>query len=481
MNFHRKLNEIRGNINMIQTDYLRVTSSKTRSLITYAFGLLKTKKSQFFSFVGKKSQRKFGPPYKGWAFSINGEKQNFFVGQRKNAHGNGTDFILDIPGKIAHLFLKNFLKHENILLGVWKIKRLDAQLTLRRQVSQDELDQQYYNFSKSFNKMQKKNDTGDRARIKGDSKTRGNYVSWDGGKSKVYEKKQKDEGYSKETRLEVQCSEGFAEAENRETFLYNALKQELDQLPRTQLLSEHRKYMRENKPSKSPSISISGASSSSDSLENGLNKNSNGKKPKRVSLSQKHLLKEVFMEVSNAHYYFAETLKKKIPTISAKQVKYLNSELSSESWRIGWRIGQNNDHEWALCPMGENPLCHLLFGKLPSKKKRQALEGRREAIFAFSKDLRRIADEFHNLPCRRQSSQKPNTNYWIKDLLEAVLENPVIGQDIDRLPRAQVKPARCFEEHSLYVQGIIRSKQQMKLAKVQLKLTEIKKSLKIKI
>lgn len=310
--------------------------------------------------------------------------------------------------------------------------------------------------------------------------------------TKIYTKKcKKPEDLEKKfypIRLETKysrkkgCRKGLDFPKNQthteEVFLYNALKQKLDQLSKTKLLADHRKFMKENKPSK-PKL-ISNASSSSDSLKNGLNQNSNGNKPqsKRVSLSQKHLLKEAFLEILNAHSYFAETLKRIIPTISAKQVQYLNSELSSESWRIGWRIGHNNDHEWALCPVGENPLCNLLFEKLPSKKKRQALEGRREALVVFSKQLRRIADECQKLPCRRQSSQKPKMNYSIKDLLEVVLEDPVIGQDIDRLPSTKTKPARCFDEHPLFVKEIIRNKQQMKFRDLKEKFSEIKESLK---
>lgn len=175
---------------------------------------------------------------------------------------------------------------------------------------------------------------------------------------------------------------------------------------------------------------------------------------------------------------FAETLKRIIPSISARQVQYLNSELPSEIWQIGWRIGQNNEHEWALFPVGQNILCERLFGKLPSKKKPQALERRGRALVAFSKYLRQITDDCQKLPCRRQSSQKPKMNYWIKNLLEVVLEDPVIGQDIKGLPRAKLKPARCFEEHPLQVRQIIQFKQQMKFMKVKEKFSEIKDSLK---
>lgn len=464
----------------IKFDFITVTS-KHSGLRSFAFFLLRKSNRLFTLRVYRRHMGGFF--YKGVVVKVGGSDSNgFFIGQRKSS--NCYNFIITIPGEISNQFASSFLKNSNLLNRIWRITRLDLQLTCDYDFkNESQVIFLYWFFFLAQKALEKKklgrnvgfvfNEFFALVSVSFSKTMRRN--SW-----KVYTsmtKKQISQGLGVRFEVTVKNSLEYLDALKKiegdiEKCNFKIIQQTLKEAAKTDLLAKHRCIVRDwrtyNKAQDGPETSF---------LERGRRPTEFGpKEPRRPPIDgrrprrkRQSRLSEELTLVAQALQSFAEMVKSKRPTFSHKQVKFLNEQLNPRNWRVSWNIRK----EWAIIPTQSHHLWAPLFNPLPSKARRQAIEKRRDALKYLASKINAIVRNCEKLsPRKRDYVEEPKANKIVREIMEIVVNYSVMDKDAGGLPRAEALYSENFDEKPDYVQEIIKTRQREKYAKMMRKLNE---------
>ena len=457
----------------IKFDFMTITS-KEASLRAFSFFLLKKSDSSFT--VRLHYRHMGGCLYKGVSVEVGGPDSNdFFIGQRNNS--KGYDFIITISTEISNQFASSFLKNSNLLNGIWRITRLDLQLTTGFEFKNEDhiiyLYSSFFRAQKALEKKKRGRDVGLTLNKKfalvsvSFSKTmRRN--SW-----KVYTSMSKKRGLGVRFEVTVKNSLEYLDAlKNCERDIkkcnFKIIKWTLKEAAKTDLLAKHRGIVKDwltyIKAQDGPETSF---------LERGHRPTP--KEPRRPPIDgrprRKSRLSEELTLVAQALQSLAEMVKSKRPTFSHKQMKYLNDQLSPTHWRVSWNIRK----EWAIIPTQSHHLWAPLFKPLPPKAvaRRQAIAKRREALKSLASNINAIVRNCEILPPRKRDYvEEPKGNKLVREIMEIVVNYSVLAKAAGGLPRAEALYSENFDEKPDYVQEIIKTRQREKYAKMMRKKNE---------
>lgn len=459
----------------IKFDFLTVTSPKP-SLRTFFFFLIKYLPFRFSVEPTLRFLGGAGAPYKGFLFKKNPGgrcSEGFFVGQRRSRFG--YDYIVMMPGEICNLFVLHFLSNYNLRSGVWRMTRIDLELTLNYGFeSRGQIMFLYWNFylaQKIFEKTKKRSAkfvkfvaNDDYLLLSVGRKSR-NPNEW-----KVYSSKF-DGAFPRnvDVRFEVTIKNSSKYlktlSENGECVdkcNFKVIQGALRDAANTRILEKHRHKVKDWSTYTTAEEGPLGKNRFRDHrppTEEPSRRPIDGCRRKRQSR-----FSQEFGLVAQALQSFAEMVKLKQSVFSHKQISALNSHFPFRNWRLSW----NRREQWAIVPRKGNPLWGPLMAPLPKKAlaRRRAVDDRREALRSLSSKINTIVRDCGALPTRkRKYLQEPKANRLIRQIFEVVQKYPVMDKSVERLPRAKVVYSDNFDDKPYYVQEIIRKRARAKYEK----------------
>ena len=169
--------------------------------------------------------------------------------------------------------------------------------------------------------------------------------------------------------------------------------------------------------------------------------------------------KKELILVVEAHKSFVKMLSPKISQITQKEYNYLKTQFPVQLWRIAW----NTANEWAIVPTEENPIWEDMYQPIPPNNQKKAQQKRKNALIFLANKLNQIILEFPKLlaPNSKYTMER-NFNSLFREIFNAIVNNPIIDENINNIPKGKNKYAQSFNEYSPNVQEIIRKRARKK-------------------